>query len=194
MQDGCPETASHARLLERPVHRKEVRHRFPHAFGHMRGGGLARVNAGNVHTPQITRCCAVADPVGQDFANPGRTHDADRVHPGCDKQAIDFRRLADQRPGVGSEALRPVHEPLDTHLGKLWNECECSFHEGAELVPVLGEFKERAVSLRSVGIPHLGLGLETADDQPPRIALHIDAGIKIADHRKGIGQPRRSVP
>ena len=188
MQDGPAQPPPRLRLLERPVDREDIGDGLFHPCLDMGGGGGQRIDAGDVDLPQVHRRRAFRHPVGQHPPDPGRGHDADRIHPGRDKQAIHLIRLADQRATIDGKTLRPVHEMRNPGLFQRGDQRQRRLHEGGELVPILGEFQKRAVALRPVRVPAFGMRFEPADHQLARVTLDIDPPVQIAQHRVGMGQ------
>ena len=188
VQGGPAQVSPGLGLLERPSQGESVRDGLFHARLEVILRRGARVGAGYVHFPQIHRRCVLDHPVGQNTPNARRGHDPDRIHARRNIKAIDLGRLPDQRFGVDGKALRTVHEMVNARRLQRRNQRQRGLHERHEMIPVLGQFQKWPVAFGAEGIPDLGIRLEPADHQLAGIALDIDAPIKVAQHRTGVGQ------
>ena len=140
--------------------------------------------AADVDRPQIERRLAGDDPFGQRHAGPARTRDTHRIEPGADIEAAQSRRLAQDVAEIGREALRAVHEGLDTGFLQCRDADQRIVHQDLELVPVVRQHAELEIVGDDVLVPRLGLGLEAAHQKAAHLLLEVDVAVRIAHHRQ----------
>ena len=189
--EGRPADAARRRELpEGPAHVVEEAQPLDDALLEIAGVPLERLHPARVDLPQVHARMAVDDPLGEHLAGAARRPDADRVEPAREVEVPKLGRLAEEVAVVRREALRSAEERLDARLREGGNAMQGAFHDGLEVVPVLGQLVELEVLGDAVHAPGFGLLLEGAHEQLARVLLDVEARVLLAQ-RRGVGaQPR----
>ena len=116
---------------------------------------------------------ALDDPLGEGAAGPTGRGDPDRVEAGCDEEAGQLGRLAEEELVVGREALGSVVELADPRLRERRDPVHRTVHQDLEVLPVLVEQREleRVRDLRPATTQGLATGSKPPTSRPPTSSL-----------------------
>ena len=179
-----PHPARGGRLQVRPVRSVGRADHLARALPEIARVALERSDPADVDVPEIHRRLAPDDPLGHRLPRPRPRRDADGIEPGGHEELAALRRLAKQIAPVRREALRPVDVTAHGRRLDRGDADDRLLHQHLEVLPVLGQQREREVSGDPVGPPRLGLGLEAAHEQTTDLLPHVDVPVGVAQHRK----------
>ena len=106
------------------------------AFGAEAPGGLMRGSPVDGISGDVHRWEAIDNPVRHQVSDATSHQDAQRVHPGRDEVAIQFRCRAEHRPDVGREGFRTAEEQPHSDFRQRGNALQCRTQVRAQAVPV----------------------------------------------------------
>ena len=182
VQHALPHVARGRRLLEGPVHGVQPADHLHGARAQERGIGLKRRHAADVHVPEVHRRLAAHDPLRHRLAGARPRGDADRVEARGDEEVPALGRLAEVVAAVRREALRPVDVTAHRRRLDRGDADDRLLHQHLEVIPVLGQEREREVGRDALHAPGLGHRLEAAHQQAPDFLAHVDVAVGIAQH------------
>ena len=176
-------------LPERPVHLVQQPQGLGRPLVEVPAVALEGHEPPDVHLPQVHRRVAVHDPVGDRAPGAAARREAHGVEAGGDEVAAQRRRLAQDVPVVGREALGSVEEQLDAHPSEHGEALRRPQDPRLEMVPVLGQGEELGVLRDPVRRPWLGAGLEEPDHQLARLVAGVGRVVGHAQDRQVRGEP-----
>ena len=144
---------------------------------------LVDMQAIDVEARDIDIGRAGGDPLRHDAAEAAAGEDADRIEPGRHKIALEFRRLADDRPQVRREALGAAEELADAHLAGDRHAAHRPLEKRGHAVPVGRQFAERGIVRYAFDLPRRTHRLEQADHDAPALLAVVAVGRGVFEHR-----------
>ena len=178
MKGRAPHTACRGLLPIGEVVGIEQAKRFPCPVDKVGPVAHEGLHPADVDIGEIERRVSVFHPVGQRHARPARGLDADRIEPGGDEIAAQFRCLAQVIGVVGGEAFGTIEKGMDTGALQQRHTVDRLFQDGFEMVEILGQLVKAETGGNAVHAPGFGDRFKRAEQDLSCVFLVIGAFIR----------------